>query len=128
MTKYGIFLSGKQIRAVLYALAHYEGTHPNSKLPLRRTYDEIAKVLMEAKKLEQPNKSETTELNLKDIGGGSVDVYYQCCSNYGSEVFMTVKDYDESRFSTAIMEPRHARKLAAMLLQAADGCEEENKE
>lgn len=59
--KYGIFLSGKQIRTVLYALAHYEGTHPDSKLPLRKTYDEIAKVLMEAKKVEQPNKSDTKE-------------------------------------------------------------------
>lgn len=68
-----------------------------------------------------------TELNLEDIGGGSVDVYYQCCSNYGSEVFMTVKDHDEPESATAIMEPRHARKLAAILLQAADECEEDNE-
>ena len=69
-----------------------------------------------------------TVLNLEDIGGGSVDVFYQCCSNYGFEVFMTVKDFDEPDSTTAIMEPDHARKLAAILLQAADKCEEKNRE
>lgn len=67
-----------------------------------------------------------TELDLEEIGGGNIDIYVQCCSNYGSEVFMTVRDHDEPESATAIMEPRHARELAAMLLQAADECDNEN--
>ncbi len=67
-----------------------------------------------------------TELDLEEIGGGHIDIYVQCCSNYGSEIFMTVRDHDEPESGTAIMEPRHARELAAMLLQAADECDDEN--
>lgn len=67
MTKYGIFLSGKQIRAVLYALAHYEGTHPNSNLPLRRTYEELAKALTEAQsdtQIEQEDKVMSNNISM----------------------------------------------------------------
>ena len=28
-----------------------------------------------------------TELDLEEIGGGHIDIYVQCCSNYGSEIF-----------------------------------------
>lgn len=59
-------------------------------------------------------------------GSGSVDVFCQSCSNAGSEVYVTVDDYTGERSSTAIMDPDDARKLAAILLQVADECDEEN--
>lgn len=71
-------------------------------------------------------KRKMTEIDLKKFGGGFIDVFTQCCSDCGFEVFMTVWDYDEPRFATAIMQPQFARKLANMLLQAADECDEEN--
>lgn len=75
-----------------------------------------------------------TTINLKDIGGGRVSVYYQDCSSYGNEIFMETVDFDikESKDilapgrATIIMEPKHARKLAKLLNEVADECEQEN--
>ena len=67
-----------------------------------------------------------TEIDLKKFGGGFIDVFTQCCSDCGFEVFMTVMDYDEPKSTTAIMQPRFARKLAKTLLQVAEECDKEN--
>lgn len=74
------------------------------------------------------------ELDLSEIGGGKVDVYYQNCSNVGNEIYMTVDDFEVEckeaprGHATAIMDPEHARKLAEILLKVADECEKENAE
>lgn len=74
-------------------------------------------------------------LDLGEIGGGKVDVYCECCSTEGFEVFMHVDDFDRGSgaplyegAATAIMDPKHARKLAEILLKEADECERLNDE
>lgn len=71
------------------------------------------------------------KLDLSEIGGGCVDVFCQCVSSAGEEIFMTVCDYDgecAADYSTAIMDPEHARTLAKMLEKAADECEQSRRE
>jgi hypothetical protein len=76
-----------------------------------------------------------TVLDLKEIGGGKIDVYLECCSTEGYEVFMHVDDFDRGcdallgkGVATAIMDPKHARKLAEILLKEADECERLNND
>ena len=74
------------------------------------------------------------EIDLSEIGGGRVDVFYQNCSSVGNEIYMTVDDFEVEckeaprGHATAIMDPEHARKLAEILLKVADECEKENAE
>lgn len=75
-----------------------------------------------------------TVLDLKEIGGGSVDVFCQNCSSDGCEVYLHVEDfnngwgYGATGGATAIMDPKHARKLAEILLKEADECERLNND
>lgn len=75
-----------------------------------------------------------TVLMLEEIGGGSVDVFCQNCSSAGYEVYMCVTDFNAgwgcgaTGDSTAIMDPKHARKLAEILLKEADECERLNND
>ena len=70
------------------------------------------------------------EIDLSEIGGGKVDVFYQNCSSIGNEIYLTVEDFEgaRKRIATAIMDAEHARKLAEILLKVADECEKENAE
>lgn len=75
-----------------------------------------------------------TVLDLKEIGGGKIDVYPECCSSDGFEVFMHAEDFDRGDVeyvrpgeATVIMDPKRARKLAEILLKQADECERINK-
>jgi hypothetical protein len=71
------------------------------------------------------------KLDLSEIGGGCVEVFCQDVSSVGDEIFMTVCDFDgecAADYSTAIMDPEHARALAKMLEKAADECEQSRRE
>lgn len=67
-------------------------------------------------------------VDLAEIGGGSVDVFCQSCSSAGNEVYMTSTDFDCRSVATVIMDPKHARKLAEILLKEADECERLNND
>lgn len=62
------------------------------------------------------------KLDLSDFGGGSVLLYHECHnSDEVEEIFMTISDFESQDVrGTVIMEPRHARQLAQMLLEIAD--------
>ena len=65
------------------------------------------------------------ELDLSEINGGKVLVYAQCCAGNSQtsiyEIYLSVTDFEEENAgATVIMEPKHARQLAQMLLDVCD--------
>lgn len=63
-------------------------------------------------------------LDLSDIGGGKIFLSHECYNSEGiEEIFLNVEDFEEGFGGTAILEPRHARQLAQMLLEIADEAE-----
>lgn len=63
-------------------------------------------------------------LDLSEINGGKVHMYHQSVnSDDAQEIFMSVTDFEGDSGASVIMEPRHARQLAQMLIEIADEAE-----
>ena len=64
-------------------------------------------------------------VDMSDIDGGRVE-----CFKFGigraDKVYIDCYDFEEDRFSSVLMNPAHARKLAIILNMLANECEEDD--